>query len=190
MSLTPAFADPVLGAQACFRALLEAMSRPGRVQSVSGPAEPPPGLDAATAAAALTLLDAETPLWHDAGPEAGEWLAFHTGCPIVADPGEADFLIATGAPPALAALRTGSDEAPQEGATLILQLASLAEGAGLTLSGPGIEREHRLAAALPAPLLGQRAALARLFPRGIDLVLCAGERLAAIPRTTIIEEAR
>jgi alpha-D-ribose 1-methylphosphonate 5-triphosphate synthase subunit PhnH len=27
------------------------------------------------------------------------------------------------------------------------------------------------------------------FPRGIDLILCAGDRLAAFPRTLMIQEA-
>lgn len=184
-----AFADPVLDAQGCFRAVLEAMSRPGRVQHLALDLQPPAPLGIASAAVLLTLTDAETPVWLDAGPEATEWLRFHAGCPLVAGPGAAAFLLATGAPPGFDALALGSDEAPQDGATLVLQVASLEEAPGWTLTGPGIEHQHRLrVTGLPAGFVAARAALAAEFPRGVDVILCAGDRLAALPRTTRIEE--
>ncbi len=187
--ITPAFADPVRDAQQCFRAVLEAMSRPGRVQRLPPGFAPPPGLDPATAAVLLTLADAETPLHHDAGNAADAWLRFHCGSPAAA-PERAAFVLATAAPPALALLDAGSDEEPERGATLILQVASLTEGRGWCLSGPGIEARHRLAVAgLPADFLPQWQARRGLFPRGVDVVLCAGHDIAALPRTTLIEES-
>jgi alpha-D-ribose 1-methylphosphonate 5-triphosphate synthase subunit PhnH len=188
--LTPGFADPVLGAQGCFRALLEAMARPGRPQRVAGPATPPLPLGPAAAAALLTLADADTPVWTDAGAAAEAWLRFHAGCPLVADPAAAAFLLATGMPPALAALAQGSEEEPHRSATLVLQVAVLQEGIGWRLTGPGIDREHRLRVhGLPADFATQWAANRAGFPRGVDVVLCAGDWLAALPRTTRIEEA-
>jgi alpha-D-ribose 1-methylphosphonate 5-triphosphate synthase subunit PhnH len=189
LGLTPAFADPVLGAQGCFRALLEAMARPGRPQRITGPATPPAPLGAAAAAALLTLADADTPVWTDAGAAAEAWLRFHAGCPLVADPAAAGFLLATGTPPALATLAQGSEEEPHRSATLLLQVAGLQEGSGWRLTGPGIEREHRLRVqGLPADFTTQWAANRAGFPRGVDVVLCAGEWLAALPRTTRVEE--
>jgi alpha-D-ribose 1-methylphosphonate 5-triphosphate synthase subunit PhnH len=186
--VTPGFADPVLGAQAAFRAVLEATSRPGRVQRIAGLAPPAP-LAPAAAAALLALADPATPVWTDAGEEARAWLAFHAGCPFAAAPEHAAFVLATAAPPPLARLQAGSEEEPERGATLILQLAGLAEGRGWRLTGPGIEREHRLAAeGIPPGFAAERAALAPLFPRGVDVLLCAGEALAALPRTTRLEE--
>jgi alpha-D-ribose 1-methylphosphonate 5-triphosphate synthase subunit PhnH len=186
--IRPAFAEPVLDAQDCFRAVLEAMSRPGRVQRLALPLDPPAPLDAASAAVLLTLIDSETPLWLDAGAEAEGWIRFHAGCAL-APAAEALFLLATGTPPALAGLRQGSDEAPQDGATLIIQVGGLEEGRGWRLTGPGIETEHRLAVAgLPAGFVAERAGLAGRYPRGVDVILCAGDRLAALPRTTRIEE--
>ena len=38
-----------------------------------------------------------------------------------------------------------------------------------------------------AKFVADRATLATLFPRGIDIVLCAGNMIAALPRTTRIE---
>jgi alpha-D-ribose 1-methylphosphonate 5-triphosphate synthase subunit PhnH len=217
--VTPAFADPVLGAQAAFRAILDAMSRPGRIQRVAAIAPPAP-LAPAAAAAMLALADPATPActgagggamaatrwmrpgrliasrmarkaaWTDAGEAARAWLAFHAGCPFVEAPGEAAFVLATGAPPPLAALHAGTDEEPERGATLILQVTALAEGGGWRLTGPGIAREHRLAVSGLAPDFATRWAEQRgLFPRGVDVILCAGDALAALPRTVLIGEA-
>jgi alpha-D-ribose 1-methylphosphonate 5-triphosphate synthase subunit PhnH len=189
--LTAGFADPVHDSQRCFRALLTAMSRPGLVQPAGAALAPPAPLQPAAAAVALALLDADTPVWLDAGPAAARWLGFHTGCPVVDAPGAAAFLLATGPAPRLADLAAGSEEAPETGATLILQVESLAEGTGWRLTGPGIETEHRLAVTgLPADFVAQWAGNRRRFPRGIDIVLCVGDRLAALPRTVRIEETR
>jgi len=190
--MRPGFPDPVLDAQACFRALMDAMARPGRIQMVGALPELPAGLDPAAAAAILTLADAETPLWTDAGEEARGWIAFHTGAPLLDDPARAMLLLSTGpAMPELLALLAGGDETPQDGATLIRQVAALAAGTGWHLRGPGIEHEHRLeVAGLPADFTSQWQANAARFPCGVDVVLCAGRRLAALPRSVTITEAR
>lgn len=183
------FADPVFGAQEIFRAVMEAMARPGRIQSCDVLPDCPAELAPAAAAALLALADSETPVWTDAGDEAGAWIAFHTGATLVATPAEAQFLLATGAMPALALLDVGTDETPQDSATLIVQVSALSEGEGWRLSGPGIEREHLLhAPGLPADFLAQWTANRATFPRGVDLVLAHGQALAALPRTTAIEE--
>ena len=85
------FADPVHGAQQTFRALLGAMSEPGRLFTLHAAAtdglaprdaERRPPLGIALAATLLTLLDADTPV-HLAGAlgndAARAWLRFHTG---------------------------------------------------------------------------------------------------------------
>ncbi|WP_240046754.1 phosphonate C-P lyase system protein PhnH [Paracraurococcus ruber] len=182
------FADPVLDAQACFRAVLEAMARPGRVHRVAAPPEPPAPLAAAAAAVLLTLADADTPAWLDAGAGAEAWLRFHAGCPLAASPAQAGFVLACGAPPRLAALAQGTEEEPHRSATLILQVKALEPGAGWRLTGPGIEREHRLLVeGMPPDFPAQWAANRAGFPCGVDVILCAGDRLAALPRTTALE---
>lgn len=208
--LTAGFADPSLDAQRCFRAVLEAMSRPGRVQHLdAGLAEPPAPLGVAAGAVLLTLADADTPVWiDDVAAPAADWLRFHAGCPLVAAPGEAQFALACGAMPALDALAQGTEEAPQDSATLVLQVASLAQGAllqvaslaqgtsppvasraALRLTGPGIETAHMLQVeGLPPGFVAAWARNAALFPRGVDVILCAGATLAALPRTLRIEE--
>ncbi len=187
--MKPGFLDPVFGAQEGFSALMNAMARPGRIQECAMLRDPPPGLEPAAAAALLTLADAETPVWTDAEGEARDWVAFHTGAPLVTDPARAQFLLATRAMPPLAALDAGTDETPQDSATLILQVAALDDATGWRLTGPGIEHEHRLAVAgLPADFPAQWAVNRAQFPRGVDIVLCAGVRLAALPRTTRLTE--
>lgn len=191
MSLTPGFADPVPAAQSCFRALLEALSRPGRIQTLAALPEAPAPLAPAAAAALLTLADADTPVWTDAGPDAEAWIRFHAGCPLVEDPAAASFLLATATPPDLLALEAGTEEEPHRSATLILQVAALEDAPGWTLTGPGIETRHTLhVTGAPPSFLAAWAANAARFPRGIDLLLCAGSRLAGLPRTTSIEETR
>jgi alpha-D-ribose 1-methylphosphonate 5-triphosphate synthase subunit PhnH len=143
----------------------------------------------AAAAVLLALADAGTALWHDAGADADAWLRFHAGAPGAAHPAEAAFVLARGAPPALATLHPGTEEEPERGATLVVQVAALEEGAGWRLTGPGIEHEHRLRVdGLPPGFVAQWAASRALFPRGVDVILCAGDRIAALPRTVAIAE--
>jgi alpha-D-ribose 1-methylphosphonate 5-triphosphate synthase subunit PhnH len=181
----PGFADPVLDAQASFRAVLEAMSRPGRVQSIVSPPEVPPGLSPSAAAVLLTLVDESTPLRIAAGAEAAAWVRFHCGCPLVAH--GASFVLDPAA--SLLDLDPGTDEEPQSGATLILDVAALVEGEGWRLTGPGIRDAHRLrVTGAPAGFVADWARNRARFPRGVDAILCAGTRIAALPRSVAIEE--
>jgi alpha-D-ribose 1-methylphosphonate 5-triphosphate synthase subunit PhnH len=182
--LSPGFADPVAGAQACFRAVLDAMARPGRIISVSGVSAPPPLCDAA-AAVLLTLVDHETPLWLDPDAQAARpWIAFHTGAPL---DGSA-FVLALSLPD-LAALPNGTDEMPETSATVILQVAALGSGRRYVLEGPGLRwpTDFRVGG-LPADFISVWQRNHALFPRGIDLILCAGDRLAALPRSVTVSE--
>lgn len=180
------FADPVLDAQAAFRAVLEAMSRPGTVQDIVTPPEVPPGLSPAAAAVLLTLVDATTPLRLAAGAEAAAWLRFHGGCPLVSK-GAAYVLDPTAA---LLDLDAGTEQEPERGATLILEVADLTAGSGWRLTGPGIRDTHRLAVAgAPSGFVADWAQNRARFPRGVDVILCAGTRIAALPRSVTIEDA-
>ena len=63
-----AFPAPVLASQAAFRALMDAVARPGTVKPLPPAAAAPSPLSATAAAVALTMLDYETPVWLDAPP--------------------------------------------------------------------------------------------------------------------------
>jgi alpha-D-ribose 1-methylphosphonate 5-triphosphate synthase subunit PhnH len=195
--LSPGLADPVHDSQRAFRLVLAAMAAPGRVQDLAGrlAAPPPLPLDPAAACVLLTLCDIETPLWLCAQAEpARAYLRFHCGVPDAIAPGEASLAVMTegepgqaGLPP-LDAFALGSDASPDQSTTLILQVASLAEGRGRTLSGPGIAGSTTLfVGGLGPRFWSARAALQPLFPRGLDIVFTCGNELAALPRSTIVE---
>ncbi len=188
--LVPGFSDPVLASQAVFRTVMEAMARPGQIAEIGVALAPPAPLGIAAAALALTLLDFETPVWLDptlaVAPEVDGWLKFHTGAPRTADPATAAFaFIAEPATmPAFDAFGLGSVEYPDGSTTLVLEVETLTEGDAFHLSGPGIKGSRRLAAApLPADFAARMAANRARFPRGVDLVLTCGRRLAALPRS-------
>jgi len=184
------FADPVGDAQATFRAVLDAMARPGKLHQAGERLTPPAPLDCATAAVLLTLVDNETPLWLDAAAVAAkDWLAFHCGAVIADQASEAEFGLML-ALPDLALFSTGSHEAPEGSATLVVQIAALGSGKSYRLMGPGLREPALLrATGLPADFVAVWQRNHALFPRGIDIVLCAGTTLAALPRSVTIEEA-
>jgi alpha-D-ribose 1-methylphosphonate 5-triphosphate synthase subunit PhnH len=188
--LAPGFSDPVLASQAVFRTLMDAMARPGTIAAIDVAITPPAPLGVAAAALALTLLDFETPFWLDpmlgAAPDLDGWHKFHTGAPRTADPASAAFAFVAkpAAMPGFDAFDLGSIEYPDRATTLVLEVDTLNDGDAFLLSGPGIKESCGLAAApLPADFADRMAANRALFPRGVDIVLTCGRRLAALPRS-------
>ena len=185
----PGFADPVLDAQACFRAVLDAMARPGSVHQVGANLVAPAPLCPAAAAVLLALVDGETSIFVDpAFADAADWVRFHCGVAPSADQSAA-FVLAASLPD-LAGLACGSDEGPEESATIIVQVTGFGDGPAFTLMGPGLQHPRDLrVTGLPADFAARWAANHALFPRGIDLILCADDRLVALPRSLTITES-
>lgn len=184
-ALTGGFENPPVQSARAFRAALSAIARPGKIEEVSGATAPAP-VSPATAALLLTLCDHETPLHlapgHD-GRDIRDWVAFHIGAPIVT-PGEAMFALGRwGALGPLSAFPQGTSEYPDRAATLIVELETL-DATGPRLTGPGIETEARLSLPEIAAFQANRTA----FPLGCDFFFTAGTRLAALPRTTRVED--
>ncbi len=191
MAVAAAFLDPVHDAQACFRAVMNALARPGTIHAVTGLAEAPAPLSPVAAAIALALADYETQVFLDArlaaGTQVARYIAFHTGARLTATPSQASFALI--ADPAslgdLAEFALGTDTYPDRSTTLVLQVESLTRGTALKLQGPGIKGEARLAVTgLPADIADRLAANRMLFPRGVDLILAGPDGVAALPRTT------
>ncbi len=211
LDLEPGLAQPVQDAQAVFRTVLQAMARPGRVQDLPDPVLQAVGrpadregrpIGAGLAALLPTLLDADTrmrPIGRLASGALRAWLRFHTGAREPAhDDAPVDFTLAAAAdllPTQWQAVPLGSDEWPQHGGTLIVEVEALgdapeggaAQGLLLELRGPGIERLQPLRVqGLPLAFWHYRQALQGQFPCGFELLLLCGGRIAALPRSTHI----
>lgn len=191
-ALAPGFRDPVRDAQAVFRAVMDALARPGTSRALPAAAlpEPPAPLTPELGAIALALADHEAPLWLDAplaaAPAVSEWLRFHTGAPTVADPAAAVFALVADPPrcPPLDAFAQGTPDYPDRSATLVLAVSSLSAGEWLLLEGPGIPGQARLSAAPLPPDFRERLARNRAaFPLGVDHLLAAPGLVAGLPRS-------
>jgi alpha-D-ribose 1-methylphosphonate 5-triphosphate synthase subunit PhnH len=188
------FDDLVLGAQSVFRAIMDALARPGTVQRLAADAVPPLPLTPELGAVALTLIDHDTPVWLDPALAASDavrgWIAFHCGAPITTDPEAAQFALVPDAAllPPLASFGQGTDEYPDRSTTIVL--AAGAATRAVTLRGPGIKEQTSLDLPLPGgDFLAQWAGNRERFPRGIDLLLVRDGTLVGLPRTTRITEA-
>ena len=190
--VAPALADPVHDSQRVFRAILESMSRPGRIVSVPeapvGPGVPGP----AATAILLTLADRDSPVWLGNGIDSSDlrdFLRFHAGCPITTDRAAATFAVATAADlPAFDAFNIGTDTFPDHAATLLLEVPALDSGPVRTWRGPGIETAQPVAIDGIDPVFWSAwAANHALFPCGIDVVFTSGSRLCALPRSIAVE---
>ncbi|AYF03100.1 phosphonate C-P lyase system protein PhnH (plasmid) [Paracoccus yeei] len=182
--LTGGFADPARDSAHAFRAVLEAMARPGTIQTVAGHAAP--GLSPAASTLLLVLTDQTTPL-HLAGPldtdDLRGWIVFHAGAPLAAAPDAAFALGRLADLHPVTRFRIGHPSYPDRSATLIVECDRLAND-GPRLTGPGIRDSARLSLPETAAFRANRA----LFPLGFDTILTCGDRLAALPRTTIVED--
>lgn len=184
-ALLGGFANASIDAARGFRAALEVMARPGRIEDLPG-AQPPQPLSVAAGGLILTLCDATTPV-HLAGahdcPALRDWITFHTGAPLVGAEA-AQFAIGTWA--ALNPVHRfaiGQPDYPDRSATLIIEMPDLSiEGPRLT--GPGIKSTARLS----LPEMAAFAANQALFPLGFDCFLTAGTEVTGLPRSTRVED--
>lgn len=191
-NLAPGFNDPQLDAQRVFRQVLEAMARPGQIVPIDRLPEAPLPLGATAAAVGLSLFDLDTPMWLSDGLRSApaDYLAFHTGAPVVDEIGAASFvLIEDGARlPDLAQVALGDAEYPERGATLIVQVASLGIAPGHRLRGPGVLGHVDIRVeGLDAGFWAALQANHKRFPLGFDTILVAGDKLLGLPRTITIE---
>ncbi len=164
-----------------FRAVLSALAHPG--QAFDGPLAG--GADAARRTATLAIeaiWDGTTPMYF-AAPLP---LRFEARA---AAPDEAAVLVVEGAldEALVGAARRGSEELPEDGATLVCIGGAPARTAAC-LRGPGIDGERTVRLPLTAAALVAREAACARYPLGIDIVFFGTDgRIAGLPRTTQVE---
>ena len=161
---------------ATFEALIWSMARPGDVRELP---------EAGMASIVEALIDRECVAYADS-PELSRQIA-DTGA-ILGEPATADHLFLDrleGVSDALTAIRCGSALYPDDGATLVAQVA-YGTGQRLRLTGPGIDGARDMVLALPAEFWAMRAQLCA-YPEGFDLLLIDGHQVIGIPRSTQIE---
>jgi alpha-D-ribose 1-methylphosphonate 5-triphosphate synthase subunit PhnH len=190
--LAGGLADGVHDSQNTFRALLDAMARPGQARRL-GPALPGVALGGAMARLLLSLADDETAVWwqyDDAG--LAPWLRFHTGAPLADQPQAAAFAVVTdlGQIPLLADFAQGSPTSPEQSTTLLLELPAFEGGVPQAWRGPGIEDVTVVSlAGLSADFWRQCQTNQAGFPQGVDMVLTCGEWAIGLPRSTQVQPA-
>lgn len=191
-SLLGGFADPVFDTQAVFRAVMDAMARPGLLQTMDRPLAPPAPLGEAQGAIALTLCDHDVGVWLSTGlakSPVGAWIGFHTGARLVEEKSACQFAFLEAVTTRLTfnAFALGSQDYPDRSTTLVLELPSLTGGPELVLRGPGIKEQMVIApCGLPESFLLQWQENHQQFPRGIDLILTSGRDLIGLPRSCTI----
>jgi alpha-D-ribose 1-methylphosphonate 5-triphosphate synthase subunit PhnH len=194
--------------QAVFRAVLDALARPGTLHRLPARNGVPAAL-----LPLLALSDLSTSVCVLVGPAAGERAAGEgaAGKETVTGDGWPDVVrTLTSAPMTalrearlitalrpvtggeLAQVRTGSAAAPEEGALVTLAVDHVSPKAPThVLAGPGISGRTELRiAGLPDDFIRTRRQLTQAFPAGADFLLVAPDgTLAGLPRTTRIEAA-
>lgn len=162
--------------QAVFRQLLRAFSFPGRVETLADG-------DALTQTLA-TLVDREATL---ADPHNQlDALTLQRLQARMTEPERAQFVVADGSLPPLFEPSLGTLESPEQGATILLTVAALDQGACWQLTGPGIASTQTLTVTgLDPAWLVRRHVWNEGFPLGVDLILMDATRLVALPRTTV-----
>ncbi|MCR5856042.1 phosphonate C-P lyase system protein PhnH [Mesorhizobium sp. J428] len=190
------FRAPVFDAQSVFRAVMDAMARPGSHRSVSAVTLPPAPMSPLAGAVALALCDHDTPVWLDrqlSNVDVRNWLGFHSGAPVTSIATEAHFAFAA-APDELVALESfaqGSQDYPDRSTTIVLQVESFDAGPPLVLAGPGIQRTATVAPTpMPRHFTAQWRQNGARFPRGVDLILVSRDEIVCLPRTTRIGDGQ
>jgi alpha-D-ribose 1-methylphosphonate 5-triphosphate synthase subunit PhnH len=195
IGLDGGFADPVMQSQTAFRAIMDALANPGTLQKLVAPGAITSSITPELASTLLTLGDHDTSIWLDDRLRSDnavlEFISFHTGAPVVREPGRAAFAFAGGAEhlPRFDQFSLGTQEYPDRSTTIVLAVEALAGGDTLITRGPGIkDHGHISPVGLPGDFVAQWSANRELFPRGIDLLLVADGAVMGLPRSTRIAE--
>jgi len=195
--------DDVFDSQAVFRALLDALSRPGKICRLPERVyrSPPRGFCPPALSILKTLCDHRVSFSLVSGNRTAElsrYLEVNLATPVE-DVQKADYVIFDGTTfdEDFMRLKRGSSEFPESSATALLCVGRLAEGTveidtpscRLCCAGPGVQDRTFLTVTGLDPRYNEtRARVNNVSPLGIDIFLVdpAG-RVAGIPRSTSVE---
>ncbi|MFY0616321.1 phosphonate C-P lyase system protein PhnH [Shimia sp.] len=172
----PLRSDAEASANATFDALMWAFSRPGQIKTLPQTGEL--CLIEALMDRECRVYCADPLLLPDVMRSGAE----------VADIPQADHLILGTLTDAtfLKQMPLGSDLYPDDGATVIVR-ATLGAGPALRLSGPGVNGSVTVnVSGLPNGFWDMRKQVMR-YPTGFELILLDGNRVLALPRSTVVE---
>jgi len=170
--------------QANFRLLLDAMSYPGRCfnfHEVQNEGK-------ASLSVLATLLDAEVTLSDPYNLlRADDWPMLQSKS-VSAD--IADYILCDASQLPIFSPKLGTLADPEQSATLILMVDNLGQGEQtLKLFGPGIKDTESLTVdGINSAWLSKRNEWVCSFPLGVDMMLVDDQHVAALPRTTKLEE--
>jgi len=176
--------DPVGDTQSCYRALVDATSRPGTIHRVPSPAD---------RVVVATLADEEIGL-STPDDRLREALA-GTGRLHETPRDEARLVHVRGSTGGTVRdVPRGTLKDPSLGATVVYRIEELDERPGnadgttaVTVSGPGVPGERTFTLSLPAAELRAIADAQGAYPRGIDAVFATEDHIAALPRSVTID---
>jgi alpha-D-ribose 1-methylphosphonate 5-triphosphate synthase subunit PhnH len=181
------FDDPASDSQQTFRAIVAAMDCPGRLATVHEKPYAPDVFHSASAAACLTFLEYETPVWTDIEfrSSAISWLQIACGSSVVTEPSMAHFALITNPEtmPALDDFRIGSNQSLEYATTIIVQVDDILPTAGKHHFNIFIDNAIQLELkGIPDKFWYQWRQLSILDPLGIDIFFTCDDVLMALPK--------
>ena len=165
-----------------YRALLEVMSRPGRIEDILRGDS-----DTAYLAVLATLLDGEVSLSDPNGLlKESHWPLLQAKHALT---DEADYILCQGDQPPSLQPRLGTLPCPEKSATLVIAVGSLTTGRlHIQLTGPGVNGIADVPiSGLHPDWIVQREDWVCAFPLGVDMILVDDTAAMALPRTTKVE---
>jgi alpha-D-ribose 1-methylphosphonate 5-triphosphate synthase subunit PhnH len=184
--------EPVVSAQN-FRFVLNALSRPGTLQTLPQTIDPPSPLPGVAASVAVTLCDYQSPVWLSASlntSDVRKFLRFQTGAPIVTDKPASSFAFMTVAEACndLDGFALGTHEYPDRSTTLVVQCDGFKSEMTVEFSGPGLKEATTISVAGATETFWRALQKnSRRFPLGWDVLFVTPDQVMGLPRSTRIK---
>jgi alpha-D-ribose 1-methylphosphonate 5-triphosphate synthase subunit PhnH len=184
--------EPAVSAQN-FRFVLNALSRPGTLQTMPQTIDPPSPLPGVAASVAVTLCDYQSPVWLSSSlntSDVRKFLRFQTGAPLVTDGADSSFAFMTMAEACddLDGFALGTHEYPDRSTTLVVQCDGFKSEMTVELSGPGLKEATTISIAGATETFWRAMQRnSKRFPLGWDVLFVTQNQVIGLPRSTRIK---